>query len=384
MTMKQYFLNAYDNEGLLVGSYVDFEPNGTPIEPRKAVESDGNDRIFGDLGNDWIVGGTGRDHIYGGFGNDLMNADDVQGGPGTSYDNGEYGVHDAEGGDNGLNNTPETHLSWEDRVFGGAGLDILIGNTGGDRLIDHLGEFNSYIVPFAPFGIATVSRQVPPQLWDFLAAQAYSDGVDITRTADTGLQHESRYSNVIQMQGRYEGEIGLVTQRDHGFWQDQSGPPTDPQAGNIPGGRRDILRTADFNDRTLQGFSADVGSFTATNGVMNVSSSNATTASGVFLLDDYLPTYYEVAATFNLDKPTAGWKANGYIIFDYHSDIDFKFAGINVSTNKIEMGYVDENGWHYLVQSNKPVQMSANKNYDVLVAVNGNNVTVQVLSLIHI
>ena len=37
------------------------------------------------------------------------------------------------------------------------GIDILIGNTGGDRLIDWVGEFNSYIVPFAPFGIATVS-----------------------------------------------------------------------------------------------------------------------------------------------------------------------------------------------------------------------------------
>jgi hypothetical protein len=70
---------------------------------------------------------------------------------------------------------------YEDRAFGGAGLDILIGNTGGDRLIDWVGEFNSYIVPFAPFGIATVSRQVPPQLFDFLYAQAASDGADLTR-----------------------------------------------------------------------------------------------------------------------------------------------------------------------------------------------------------
>ena len=48
-------------------------------------------------------------------------------------------------------------------------------DTGGDRLIDWVGEFNSFIVPFAPFGIATVSRQVPPQLYDFLYAQAFSD-----------------------------------------------------------------------------------------------------------------------------------------------------------------------------------------------------------------
>ena len=35
---------------------------------------------------------------------------------------------------------------------------MLIGNTGGDRLIDWVGEFNSYIVPFSPFGAFTISR----------------------------------------------------------------------------------------------------------------------------------------------------------------------------------------------------------------------------------
>ena len=381
--IRQYFLNAYDNEGIDVIGVTDFEPNGTPIAgSERIVQSDGNDAIFGDMGNDWIVGGTGRDHIYGGFGNDLMNADDVQGGPGTSYDNGLFGSADNPGGDRGLNFTPETHFSWEDRVFGGAGLDILIGNTGGDRLIDHLGEFNSYIVPFAPFGIATVSRQVPPQLWDFLTAQAASDGVDMTRTADVGgltATQDSRYSAVIQQQGNPHGELGLVTQRDRGFWQDQSGPPSDPQAGNIPGGRRDILRTADFNDRSGDGFGVDRGKFEATGGAMEIASDTSNdTASAVFLLDDFKPSYFEVEAVFNLDKPTGGWKSNGYIIFDYYSDTDFKFAGINVSTNKIEMGYVDETGWNYVEQSNKPVRIKPGQNYNVLVAINGNNVTVSV------
>jgi hypothetical protein len=31
---------------------------------------------------------------------------------------------------------------------------VLIGNTGGDRLIDWVGEYNSYLVPYAPFGQA--------------------------------------------------------------------------------------------------------------------------------------------------------------------------------------------------------------------------------------
>ncbi|WP_201742286.1 hypothetical protein [Mangrovicoccus ximenensis] len=383
---RQYFLNAYDNEGLSLSGITEFEPNGDPVlGSERVVQSDGDDRIFGDMGNDWIVGGTGRDHIYGGFGNDLMNADDVQGGPGTSYDDGTFGAADdpdGDGGDMGLNDTPETHYTWEDRVFGGAGLDILIGNTGGDRLIDHLGEFNSYIVPFAPFGIATVSRQVPPQLWDFLTAQAASDGVDMTRAADQGAltaDQDSRYSAVIQQQGNPHGEIGLVTQRDHGFWQDQSGPPTDPQAGNIPGGARDILRTADFNDRSGDGFAVDRGKFTAEAGALEIASETPdSVASAVFLLDDYKPSYFEIVTDVQVDKPTAGWKANAFAVFDYYSDNDFKFAGIDISTNKIVMGYYDETGIHYVRQSNKPVQIKPDQTYRVTVAVNGNNVTVAV------
>jgi len=34
-------------------------------------------------------------------------------------------------------------------------------------------------------------------------------------------------------------------------WQDQTGGPIDPQPGNVPGGRRDVLRSADFNNGSL-------------------------------------------------------------------------------------------------------------------------------------
>ena len=367
-TLKHYFLNQLDNEGPEVDGAIAFAPNGTPTE-FALRNTDGDDAIFGDQGNDWIVGGTGRDHVYGGWGNDLMNADDVLGGPGTSYD-----------GTNGLNDAPDTHLIWEDRVFGGAGLDILIGNTGGDRLIDWTGEYNSYIVPFAPFGIATVSRQVPPGLFDFLWAQAASDGADLTRLDDIGPQDSSsRYSNVAHLQAEPYGEMGLVTQKDHGLWQDQTGGPTDPQPGNIPGGARDVLRTADFNDGSTDAFAVDSGSFTASSGGMQFSSTDlGQDAAAVYYLDDYLPIYYEVKAKVTTEKPTHGWKANAFVIFDYFSPTDFKYAGINVSNNKIEMGYRDETGWHELVQSNKPVKIKPGRLYDVLVAVNGTNVTLTI------
>ena len=81
-------------------------------------EDDGKDVLFGDLGNDWLVGGRDQDHLSGGWGDDLLNADDLLNTSG------------------GLNTSPDTDPSYEDIAYGGAGRDVLIGNTGGDRLID--------------------------------------------------------------------------------------------------------------------------------------------------------------------------------------------------------------------------------------------------------
>jgi Ca2+-binding RTX toxin-like protein len=65
----EFLLNfdAFDAEAPTTG---ETDTNGAP------VQTDGDDRIFGDLGNDWLVGGTGKDHLFGGWGDDLLNADD--------------------------------------------------------------------------------------------------------------------------------------------------------------------------------------------------------------------------------------------------------------------------------------------------------------------
>ena len=101
-------------------------------------------------------------------------------------------------------------------------------------------------------------------------------------------------------------------------------------------------------------------------------------AAAVFYADQYLPIYFEISAKITAQKPLAGWKANSYVIFDYRSPTDFKWAGINISNDQIEMGYRDASGWHQVAKSNKPVQLKAGITYDVLVAVNGTNVTVTV------
>src|SRR6185295_10716848 len=113
-----------------------------------------------------------------------------------------------------------------------------------------------------------------------------SDGADPTRTTKTG---SSAARN-----GEPEGELGLVRQQDFD-WGDQTGAPDDPQPGNIPGGARDVLRTANFNTGTADGFAPDSGSWEVTNGRFQV---NPTAVGGeavsVFDVDSLIPRYYEV------------------------------------------------------------------------------------------
>jgi hypothetical protein len=330
----QFFLNFNAGEG--------------PAAPLDATKNtDGNDAIFGDLGNDWIVGGTGRDDMYGGFGNDLINADDDLTTAG------------------GLNNAPDTSASYEDRAYGGAGRDVLIANTGGDRLIDWSGEYNSYLVPFSPFGLATVSRQLQPALMDFLYGLSKSDGADPTRAADTGSDPARN--------GEPNGELGLVLQQD-AAWKDQHGGPSDPQPGNSKGAR-DVLRTANFNNGTASGFSPQVGTFTVANNAYQVAPSTVG-GDAISLFnesDTVIPVAFDMQATINAAKPVGGAKANAFLIFDWQSNTDFKFAGIDVSTNKLEIGHRTASGW--VIDASTNLQLKPGTDYVVLLSVNGTAAT---------
>ena len=304
VTGQDWFLNNRHDEGVCTSG------SGTCT-----VWSDGDDVIFGDNGNDWLVGGTGKDTLWGGWGNDLLNADDK--------------LDSGTGAESFQNKVPDTHTSYEDRAYGGAGIDVLIGNTGGDRLIDWVGEFNSFLVPFAPFGLATVSRTVQPGMYEFLYALSRAQGADRTLGSTTDPRN-----------GEPFGEIGVVTQKDDA-WQEQTGGPRDPQAGNVPGGQRDVLRGADFNTTTSArrllrrqrrvggqrrralGRPPRAWARTPPRSSTSTSTCRSTTRS---------------RRRCSRASRTAGWNANAYIIFDYFSPTDFKYAGIDISTNKLVMG----------------------------------------------
>ncbi|MGE4044330.1 MAG: hypothetical protein AB7F35_05720 [Acetobacteraceae bacterium] len=171
------------------------------------LPTDGDDRIFGDLGNDWIVGGTGRDSLWAGWGDDLINADDDH----TTKDN--------------LNIAADTNPSYEDLVYGGAGYDVLIGNTGGDRLVDWEDSFNTYLLPFVNPGLPTVTANITDGVQHFLLDLSRSQGADLSLIAQHGGDPARN--------GEPYGELGLVNEKDP-EWPDQLGPTRDPQPPNLP------------------------------------------------------------------------------------------------------------------------------------------------------
>jgi hypothetical protein len=215
----------------------------------------GDKALFGDLGNDYLVAGMGRVRVYGGWGFDLVD------------------LRASTAVDNGLNDIPVPNShgdagtpAWEALAFGGAGQDIYFAGTGGDRLIDWVGNHNSFYVPFSQFGMPAVSRTLMPFLPEFLYALSKSDGADQTLGARadlfcaTDLQGKINpacsdyptYSGTAARNGEPFGELGLVLQHD-AAWHQQSGSPFNEMPENLGGVGIDVQKTANVIPFASQG-----------------------------------------------------------------------------------------------------------------------------------
>ena len=126
----------------------------------------------------------------------------------------------------------------------------------------------------------------------------------------------------------------------------------------------------DFNDGLASGFLPDVGTWSVSGGRYAVSPATpGGDAVSVFYVDNLLPQYFEVKATINVAKPLAGAKANAYVVFDYQSPTSFKFAGLDLSRNKVQIGSRDASGWKILVE--RPASLKPDTDYPVLLSING-------------
>lgn len=358
-------------------------PAGPAFEGDDApLPTDGADRIFGDPGNDWQVGGSGRDHMYGGRGDDLLNMDD-------DHDSGAAeGKPNDPPGDPLDNTAADEFQAYADIAYAGAGRDVMLLNTGADRAIDWVGEYNSYIVPFSPFGAFHISRTLQPQVPEFLHALADSDGIDnrvdddkLNNVVDAQLFVDQKRSDVRTddpdpvRDGEPYGELGMVRQTDFD-WQAQTGAPNDPQPGNF-NGQREIMRRELFQDAATTGFAADVGTFTVAGGEMEATPEALDTETvSLFHLDALQPDYMEILVTADADKDKKGWNSNAYVIFDYQGPENFKFAGINPGIDKIQIGHRTPEGW--VVDTQTAEKLWDETKYGLTVVLHGSVATVWV------
>src|SRR5262249_30366415 len=96
----------------------------------------------------------------------------------------------------------------------------------------------------------------------------------------------------------------------------------------------------------------------------------------LFDLNTWLPAnYYEVSATVKVTN--GGTQANGFIIFDYQSETNFKYAGIDVTHGTLVIGQRTASGWSDLATvSGKNSVIGANKNATLLLAVSNSTATI--------
>jgi Ca2+-binding RTX toxin-like protein len=325
--------------------FLDLNATDGPLDPNYPasanIHTSGNDNLFGDLGNNWIVGGTGTNHLYGGFGNDLL---DVR----ASQD-----IH------GGLNDQPNTAVSNSDLAYGGAGKDVLIADNTADRLIDWVGNFNTYIVSSTQWGMPTVSRTVQPQLPQFLYNLSASDGADQTRAADFPGADPAR-------NGEPFGELGLVLQHD-AAWRQQTGAPSDHPPGNLSGSKRVTIKAATFNAGKAPTMFVDSGTWTPSASYYQGAAAAGSDAVSLFDFDTWIPSYYEYQSTFKLMG--SGQLKNAFLIFDYQGQNNFKYAGLDASQGLLRIGQRTAAGW--IDGATLAYKVNLNTQYNPLLAVNG-------------
>jgi hypothetical protein len=305
-----------------------------------AAEQDGTKILFGDLGNNWIVAGTGQNDMYGGFGNDLLDARSSQ---------------DIDGG---LNDQPDYAANISNLAFGGAGKDVLIADNAANRLIDWVGNFNTYIVPFAPWGMPTVSRTLQPQLPQFLYTLSKSDGADQTLAAD--------YSSDPTRNGEPFGELGLVLQHDTA-WHAQTGAPSDQPPGNLGGVKRVIISSSTFNGNSAPNMFPDSGTWTTAANYYQGAAATGGDAVSLLGMNTPLPSYFEMLSTFKLTN--GGKQQNAFLIFNYQGPTNFMYAGLDASQGLLRIGQRTTAGW--IDGATLKYKVNPNTNYSPLLALNG-------------
>jgi hypothetical protein len=108
-----------------------------------------------------------------------------------------------------------------------------------------------------------------------------------------------------------------------------------------------VLITEDFNDGFADGFTVIRGAGSVSNGRYEVTPA-AGGGDGISLLPSAggLPSALDLTVTYNADPASGGRLSYAFLIFDYQSPTDFKFAGCYVGSGQWIIGHRTASGWY--------------------------------------
>ncbi|MCH9023159.1 MAG: hypothetical protein IID32_10405, partial [Planctomycetes bacterium] len=228
-----------------------------------------------------------------------------------------------------------------DRIEGNAGNDVLFGQWGDDILIGGSGD-------------------------DLIYGGSGKDKIDNdggTSRSGGGNFPKSNLQQVLSDQ--LFGTIEPLRRILLGLSTDQ-----DPQPNNV------IFDLLTGNRLTLDQLGSPIATSLAQESFLLATDAQGSDTYTSLLTSQEVFDYLEMNLTVTINRGPRGTLRNSYVIFDYQSDTDYKFVGINAKTNKLEIGRFTADGW--VVDEKVRMTIKANKEYDLRLILNRGTVTLVV------
>ncbi len=153
--------------------------------------------------------------------------------------------------------------------------------------------------------------------------------------------------------GTYSLTVGPAIKNGNGTAMDQNGNGV---AGEVPADEYTttfglplpvtLPYSETFGDGVAHGFASQAGSWSVSGGTYDASPAFALgDEASVLQVSGALPSALQFGATMSATAVSGSLYSNGFLIFDYQSATNFKFAGAYVGNQQWVVGHRDANGW---------------------------------------
>ena len=171
-----------------------------------------------------------------------------------------------------------------------------------------------------------------------------------------------------------DGSVGVATKNALAAFDDlevrELLPPPPPQSTTLP-------FSEDFEDGFADHLAPQTDFWYVQNGRYRAEPLLDEDGISTVLISDPLPNDIQILTTFNADDSTAGRISNSFVIFDYQSPTDFKFAGAYVGADRWSIGERTATGWQELVNINESINDGTDYSMEVVIE-DGATVTLSV------